>query len=322
MVAMNFADIDQGDVERVTKDGAPLLAQALLDENMPTGDFHTLAALWKRTIISVTCKLPNTWEDGFWMGHAVRGAWGHSLPRLEQETNHHWRSLLPSHVLLDTHVKIGSNHVPQPYVFNVWRHNNELKIELVLFGFANIYREICFRALIAALETGVSIAPSSGVRAPWEILEAHWTQESTYRNEGSQRDGKTQAFIVFETPYKYSSANNNLTNSQRALENIVMAAIMRVKGMGRWCGMRISQDNLTLKEQIKHFHIKEMPYSRWLAFQRNSSRGDGFRHRDLGTLNMLEVSLFDDDITQGLHLATTTNIGPNADMGFGRFMLI
>lgn len=309
---MSDAERDPGDRERLIKTGHPWLGARLLAHDLPRADFATLADLWQRTTATFECDLPKVWEGGHWMVHAVRGAWGRALG---EDEDHRPEGLHAPpgcrRALFDDHVRIGANHVPSPYVIAVDRRRDRLIVQLSLFGFADKWRDEAFSAMAIALEDGVSIAPGSRTRAPWRIRRASWRRVVGIAEPAAP----SHAYMVFTTPL----ADPQRDGSRFTAGKFLMGLVTRVKGLGRWHGLRIEPDNRTLKRWLEGVEVEEFAHSRWRATARRSSRSPGHVFIIEAADTALQIAGLPDELWPAMVLGQTCHAGQSTAFGYGRY---
>ncbi len=297
--------------ERVTKNGDERIAEFVLSESLIRGDAETLALLWQETTASVICRIPRGFEHGEWFGHAVRGAWGNRLLEIEKDWCGKPHGLLPSDALMGVHAKIGSNHIPPPYIFQWERQGDKMHVSLVLFGVANQWRDIAFEAFLLAFEKGLSIGPGSRIRPSWKILDSGWKEH----NSISLKRYLPNRYAVFDTPFHPPGNKKNWE------ENFMIGLFTRIKGIARWQNYRLLPDNVTFLQMLDQLKISEVPHSDWLSVIRRSSRSSTHQFQISATYGMIEISRIPETVSPLLDIGSRTHWGENTNMAFGKYSL-
>ncbi len=148
--------------------------EATLRAPMHRVDLPELLDLWQHDDVVVICRRPSDLEDCPDLPLRIRGSLGNALEALcaadarpdpfDRPSAHHlmfkWNP-----------PKRGAVEVARPYVIRAEVRGDEVEVRVRLFGFAGYHAPMVMRALIAALEGGVSVR-NHGSRARFAAVEA------------------------------------------------------------------------------------------------------------------------------------------------------
>jgi CRISPR-associated endoribonuclease Cas6 len=283
-----------------------------LRQPMHRVDLPGLLDLWQHDDVVVLCQRPSDLEECPDLPLRIRGALGNALEALCAEDVRPDPFDRPSaHRLLYKWKppRSGLIEVATPYVVRAEVRGDVVEVRLRLFGAAGYHAPMVTRALIAALENGVSIR-NHGARARFAVTDARIT-----RFDGAARDWVAQGSAVtlqLLTPVIIRQ-NRNL---QITPISLLRSAMRRAQAIAPWmnCTLIIDEDRLIEDGRRLRFNMMGVHSETWERTSRNNP-GKGIPMQGYGGKVLAEGDL--GDWATYLDLAHYASLGGECALGFG-----
>jgi hypothetical protein len=290
---------------------------ALLREPMHRVDLSGLLDLWQHDDVVVLCQRPSDLEDCPDLPLRIRGALGNALEALSEDDARPDPFDRPTaHRLLFKWKppRSGLIEVSTPYVVRADVRGDTVEVRVRLFGGAGFHAPTVLRALIAALDGGVSIR-NHGVRARFAVTNA-WIERFDGAARNWVRNGSS-AMLQLLTPV-IIRRNRNL---QIEPLSILRSAMRRAQAIAPWmnCSLLLDEPQLILDGRRLSFNMIEVYSENWERTSRNNPgkaipvQGYGGKVIVAGVLG---------DWAPYLDLAQYASLGGECALGFGALRTI
>ncbi len=275
-------------------------------------DLSGLLELWQHDDVVVFSQRPSDLEDCPDLPLRIRGALGNALEELcainlrpdpfERVTAHQlmfkWQP-----------PQLGPVKASTPFVVRAEVRGEVVEVRVRLFGFASFHAPMVIRALIAALEGGVSVR-NHGVRARFAVRDAR-----IERFDGATRswirDGSS-ATLHLLTPV-IIRRNQDLRIEPLSL---LRSALRRAQAIAPWmnCHLRVDEVGLLNGAQNLRFSMAGIHAESWNRTSRNNP-GKALPMHGYGGTVAIEGAL--GDWVTYLDLAQYGSLGGECALGFG-----
>jgi hypothetical protein len=201
-------------------------------------DLHGLLDLWQHDDVVVLCQRPSDLEDCPDLPLRIRGALGNALEALcAIDTKPDPFDRPSAHYLMIKWKppKRGPLEVARPYVIRAEVRGNVVEVRVRLFGFAGFHAPIVMRALLAALEDGVSLR-NHGTRARFAVTDARIERFDGLVREWEQNG--SAATLILLTPV-IIRRNQDLRIAPLSL---FRSALRRALAIAPWMDCELSLD--------------------------------------------------------------------------------
>ena len=248
-------------------------------------------------------------EDGPWLPGVLRGAIGQRL--LERSRSGDDVAELVRQFFYEPMAKVTrGRNVPPPFVIDVDVSADLMSVHVMLFGFADAWREHVLAALGEALDVGIALGPTAIQRRSAEVLDMRWT-----RTESAPPVPPGPCVRVrFRTPLKIGGRHALGTD----FSDFFFSLLERASGLARWQGMRLETDwgdwrRLFQGLQIDTDGLNPIGYSRRSARQRLGGLPV------FGYFDRLDVLNPPERVYPLLSIGSLAHGGASAALGLGRF---
>jgi CRISPR-associated endoribonuclease Cas6 len=286
--------------------------EARLREPMHRVDLPGLLDLWQHDDVVVLCQRPSDLEGCPDLPLRIRGALGNALEALcEDDVGPDPFDRPSAHRLMFKWKppRSGLIEVATPYVVRAEVRGDIVEVRLRLFGAAGYHAPVVVGALIAALESGVSIR-NHGARACFAVTDAR-----IERFDGAARDWVPQGSAVtlhLLTPV-IIRRNQNIQIEPLSL---LRSTMRRAQAIAPWmdCTLIVDEDRLIENGRRLHFNMMGVHSETWERTSRNNP-GKGIPMQGYGGKVLAEGDL--GDWATYLDLAQYASLGGECALGFG-----
>jgi hypothetical protein len=279
-------------------------------------DITGLAQLWTVDALRVLCQRPSLLEDHPELPLRLRGAFGRALAA--QPVRHSRaggeRARAYDVMFEPLAQRHGGIAIAKPFVIRAWTEATWLVVELRLFGDGAAWLPDCARALVAALEGGVSLKAGSRLRTPLVVVDVLRKRETGLDAIGAS--APTVATLTFRTPVAVRSGGR-VAGDPAA---ILRAIPRRIATMARWQMVELDEDWAALAAGIETIALDDRDLVRY-RWSRHSLRGGDAAIPMAGHLGALHIEGRLQRLAPYLRLAAGANIGSHASLGLGWFDL-
>ena len=250
------------------------LPQFLLKPGTTT-DLFQLCEHWRETVLSITCQLdPCPWELGIppWvLAGKVRGAWGEELkrsasPQALAGEPCSWHPPCALDVFFRSQGNItGGLEICKPFVLRIdyAPNQNQVKMELSLFGLAQDYATAASASLACALIHRLRWAPGRQSGCKINDLKIETASGPMCAEAGMK------ARMKFISPLNQRKGNQCVVNPP----SIITGMGSRLSGLARWHGLELKEDFSLIKDIAYslqwEYEVREFP--KW--FRRSHKQG-------------------------------------------------
>lgn len=280
-------------------------------------DLPGLLDLWQHDDAVVFCQRPSNLEDCPDLPLRIRGALGNALEEFcpvslrpdpfDRATAHQllfkWK---PS--------RLGPVEISTPYVVRTEVRGDAVEVRVRLFGFASFHGPMVLRALIAALEGGVSLR-NHGVRARFAVTDARIERFAGCTRAWAQTG--SEAILQLLTPV-IIRRNQDLRIEPLSL---LRSALRRAQAIAPWMNCRLSVDEARLLKGAQNLHcsMAGIHSEHWNRTSRNNP-GKALSMNGYGGTLTIEGAL--GDWATYLDLTQYGSLGGECALGFGAVRVI
>jgi CRISPR-associated endoribonuclease Cas6 len=291
--------------------------EAQLREPMHRVDLPGLLDLWQHDDVVVFCQRPSDLEECPDLPLRIRGALGNALEALcadERRPDPFDRPTAHQLMFKWKPPRSGLIEVSTPYVVRAEVRGDVVEVRLRLFGAAGYHAPMVTRALIAALESGVSIR-NHGARARFAVNDV-WTERFDGAARDWIRDGSA-ATLHLRTPV-IIRRNQNLQIQPLSL---LRSAMRRAQAIASWmnCALRVDENQLIVEGRRLQFNMMGVHSEIWERTSSNNP-GKGIPMQGYGGKVAVEGDL--GNWATYLDLAQFGSLGGECALGFGAMTAI
>lgn len=276
-----------------------------------------LAGLWRMSQIRLRCHGAAPVVRNFNAPAKIRGAWGRALaegasPEALAGGPCGWDAPCAYDLFFNPQGRLTAGlELPKPFVIALEPDDDDLLVDLTLFGIATEWTGEAADGLVRALRVGLD---SGARRRPLAIAD-----RSMEIAEGVPlADLSRGAVLRFVTPVALREGER--THAEPAA--MIASLANRIGGLARWHGARLDLDPAALKSEAQRLGAGAVWRAAHLppAWQRGS-RAQGRSHSMIGMLGELALPSMGAETEVLLSLGSFTHVGARTALGAGRFRI-